>query len=148
MNTRHFVLAALAYAVIVMVIATVWHLALFKDVYAAARMREHPLFYLGIASMLIQAVIVAYCFPRLSAKERSSSSSTRSLASSSGSSMGGRRRLPSHATARAYRNWLGRADPAVPATRPAVTQRVGAHARAGCVLAPWLRPARQLFVSA
>jgi hypothetical protein len=66
MNTRRFVLAALAYVAIVMVIATVWHLALFKDVYAAARMREHPLFHLGIASMLIQAVIVAYSFPRLS----------------------------------------------------------------------------------
>ncbi len=46
-----------------MVIATVWHLGPFKDVYAAARMREHPLFHLGITSMVIQALIIAYAYP-------------------------------------------------------------------------------------
>ncbi len=65
MNKKRFLFAALAYVVIVMVIATVWHLGLFKNVYAAARMREHPLFHLGISSMLIQAVIVAYSYPLL-----------------------------------------------------------------------------------
>lgn len=66
MSKKRFVLAFAAYIVIVMVIATVWHLVLFKDVYAAARMREQPLFHLGIASMVIQALIVAYLYPRLS----------------------------------------------------------------------------------
>src|SRR5438270_2312141 len=63
---RRFVYAALAYVAIVMVIAPVWHLALFKSVYAAARMREQPLFQLGLASIVIQAAILAWAFPRFS----------------------------------------------------------------------------------
>jgi hypothetical protein len=66
MNTKRFALAAVAYVVLVMTIATVWHLGLFKDVYAVARMREHPLFHLGFASMIIQALILAYAYPRVS----------------------------------------------------------------------------------
>lgn len=66
MNTKRFALAAVAYVAIVMTIATVWHLGLFKDVYASARMREHPLFHLGFASMLFQALILAYVYPRVS----------------------------------------------------------------------------------
>ena len=63
MDVRRFVIACVAYIVIVMTIATVWHLGLFKDVYAPARMRDQPLFHLGIASMVIQAMIVAYLYP-------------------------------------------------------------------------------------
>jgi len=63
---RKFVYAAVAYVAIVMVIAPVWHLALFKSVYAAARMREQPLFQLGLASIAIQAAILAWSFPRCS----------------------------------------------------------------------------------
>jgi hypothetical protein len=66
MNAKRFALAAVAYVVIVMSIATVWHLGLFEDVYAGARMREHPLFHLGFASMLIQALILAYAYPLVS----------------------------------------------------------------------------------
>lgn len=64
MNKKGFALACVAYLVIVMVVATVWHLGLFWDVYVAAGMREQPLFQLGIASMVIQALIVAYLYPR------------------------------------------------------------------------------------
>src|SRR5437867_3014752 len=62
---RRFVFAAVAYVVIVMIIAMLWHLLLFKDVYTAAHMREHPLFHLGISSMVIQALIISHTYPRL-----------------------------------------------------------------------------------
>ena len=61
---KKFTLAFLAYIVLVLVIATVWHLGLFKDVYLNARMREAPIFQLGILSILIQAAIMAYLYPR------------------------------------------------------------------------------------
>lgn len=70
-NMKKFVLAFFAYLVLVFIIATVWHLVLFKETYLNANLRAKPIFQLGILSMLVQATIVAYLYPRL-AKEGSS----------------------------------------------------------------------------
>jgi hypothetical protein len=61
---KKFAFAFLAYLCITFVFATVWHLVLFKELYAAAGMRTEPLFHLGILSMLIQASLMAYLYPR------------------------------------------------------------------------------------
>jgi len=64
-DTRRFTLAFFAYLIITFVFATVWHLVLFKDLYMAAGMRREPLMHLGILSMLIQAFLMAFLYPRL-----------------------------------------------------------------------------------
>lgn len=65
MMKRKFVLAFFAYIVVVFVIATVWHLVLFREVYLNANLRTEPIFQLGILSILIQAAIVAYLYPKI-----------------------------------------------------------------------------------
>jgi hypothetical protein len=62
--TKRFALAFVAYLLITFVLATLWHLVLFKNLYAAASMRREPLFHLGVLSMLIQASLMAYLYPR------------------------------------------------------------------------------------
>ena len=62
---RRFILAVLAYLIITFVVATAWHLVLFKDLYMTAGMRRQPLMHLGILSMLIQAFLMAFLYPRL-----------------------------------------------------------------------------------
>ncbi len=62
---KKFVLAFFAYIVIVFVIATTWHLVLFKEVYLKTNLRAEPIFQLGILSMLIQAAVIAYMYPKL-----------------------------------------------------------------------------------
>jgi hypothetical protein len=64
-DRRRFTLAFFAYVIITFVFATVWHLVLFKDLYMAAGMRREPLMHLGILSMLIQAFLMAFLYPRL-----------------------------------------------------------------------------------
>jgi hypothetical protein len=64
-STRRFALAFFAYVIITFVFATVWHLVLFKQLYMAAGMRAQPLMYLGVLSMLIQAFLMAFLYPRL-----------------------------------------------------------------------------------
>ena len=53
------------YVVLTMVCAAGWHLGLFPGVYAAANMRPKPLMHLGMLSILIQAAIVSYLYPRV-----------------------------------------------------------------------------------
>lgn len=53
------------YVVLTMVCAAGWHLGLFPDVYAAANMRAKPLMHLGMLSVLIQAAVVSYLYPRV-----------------------------------------------------------------------------------
>lgn len=62
---RRFTLAFFAYLIITFAFATVWHLVLFKDLYMTAGMRREPLMHLGILSMLIQAFLMAFLYPRL-----------------------------------------------------------------------------------
>lgn len=54
------------YLVVTFPIAAVWHLALFPDAYAAAALRAQPIIPLGFLSTVLQAIVVAYAFPRLS----------------------------------------------------------------------------------
>jgi len=66
-NSR-FWMAAASYFVLTFVMAAGWHLALFKDVYArlGAFTRPRPIIPLGILSMVLQAVVVAYLYPLFS----------------------------------------------------------------------------------
>src|SRR5688572_6463972 len=59
--------AALAgtYLVLTFPIAAIWHLVLFPDVYAAANLRPQPLVVLGLLSTVLQALVVAYVYPRI-----------------------------------------------------------------------------------
>ncbi len=65
-------LAVLAYLVVTFVAATMWHLMLFANLYAelAIFTREQPIVPLGLSSMLVQALILAYVYPHLCRRER------------------------------------------------------------------------------
>ncbi len=61
-----FWLAAASYLILTFLIAAVWHLALFKNVYVRLGVftRPRPIIWLGLLSMVLQAVVVAYLYPR------------------------------------------------------------------------------------
>ena len=63
---KKFVYAALAYVVLTFPIAAGWHLVLFKDLYEQLGIftREEPLIPLGIASIVMQGIVLAYLYPR------------------------------------------------------------------------------------
>lgn len=63
--TRPFVLAALGYLVPTFALGFAWHFWLFPDVYAALGIydRAEPIIPLGLLSMVIQALVMAYLFP-------------------------------------------------------------------------------------
>lgn len=63
MNVRKFGLAVIAYVVVTFVIAAGWHLVLFKDVYDQFGIftRKEPIIPLGIASMIMQALVWPIC---------------------------------------------------------------------------------------
>ncbi len=63
-DRRRFILAFFAYLIITFVVATAWHLVVFKDLYMTAGMRREPLLHLGILLMLIQAFLMAFLYPR------------------------------------------------------------------------------------
>jgi len=67
MNAKKFVLAAVAYIIVTFAVAASWHLLFFKDLYdqLAIFTRKEPLIPLGIVSILIQAVVLAYLYPAL-----------------------------------------------------------------------------------
>jgi hypothetical protein len=60
-----FWLATASYLVLTFIFAAGWHLVLFKDVYARLGVftRARPIIPLGILSMVLQAVVVAYLYP-------------------------------------------------------------------------------------
>ncbi|HXF94963.1 MAG TPA: hypothetical protein VNI61_02555 [Gemmatimonadales bacterium] len=64
MNPK-FWLAAASYFVLTFIIAAGWHLGLFKTVYARLGVftRPRPIIALGVLSMILQAVVVAYLYP-------------------------------------------------------------------------------------
>ena len=64
-STNRAVLLGLTYLVLTFPIAAVWHLGLFPQAYAAPSLRAQPLFVMGILSTVVQAIVVAYLFPRL-----------------------------------------------------------------------------------
>lgn len=64
-STNRAVLLGLTYLVLTFPIAAVWHLGLFPQAYASPSLRPQPLFVMGILSTVVQAIVVAYLFPRL-----------------------------------------------------------------------------------
>ena len=63
---RRSVLAVLAYLVPTFVTGFLWHLVLFHSLYQRLEIyRPDPLIPLGFGSMLVQAVLFAWAYPRL-----------------------------------------------------------------------------------
>jgi len=63
---RRSVLAVLAYLVPTFVTGFLWHLVLFHSLYQRLEIyRPDPLIPLGLGSMLVQAVLFAWAYPRL-----------------------------------------------------------------------------------
>ena len=67
--TKRFWMAVAAYVVVSLVLGMLWHFVWFADLYHRLGMynRPEPLIPLGIASMLIQGIILAYLYPRICA---------------------------------------------------------------------------------
>ena len=65
MNAKKFTLATLGYVVVTFALAFPWHLIWFKDSYHSLGVynRENPIFALGIGSMVLQGLILAYLYP-------------------------------------------------------------------------------------
>jgi hypothetical protein len=66
MDKKKFTYAALAYIVLTFAIAASWHLVIFKDMYDQLGIftRKEPIIPLGIASMIMQAIVLSYLYPR------------------------------------------------------------------------------------
>lgn len=70
-GARGFWLGMAAYLVPTFPIAFVWHLVLFEQSYQALHIyRADPIIPLGLASMLIQATVFSWVFPRVFALHR------------------------------------------------------------------------------
>jgi hypothetical protein len=72
-SLRSFWLGMAAYLIPTFPIAFVWHLVLFEPNYRALQIyRADPIIPFGLASMIIQALIFSWLFPRLLADNRGS----------------------------------------------------------------------------
>ena len=60
-----FLYIFLAYVVVTFICAALWHMAFFKKTYDALGVftRKEPIIPLGISSMILQGLVVAYTFP-------------------------------------------------------------------------------------
>lgn len=65
MDAKKIILATVSYVLITMVIAYPWHMIWFHDLYEGmgAYTRPEPSIPLGMLSMLIQGVVIAYLYP-------------------------------------------------------------------------------------
>jgi hypothetical protein len=66
MSTTKFFWSWLTYVVITFVMGFVWHLVLFKDLYARLGIFtriDDPIIPLGLAAMFIQGAVLAYLYP-------------------------------------------------------------------------------------
>ena len=61
---KKFISVTLVYTLISMAVGMVWHFVLFKELYASLGIynRAEPIIPLGMTSMLIQGIIMAYLF--------------------------------------------------------------------------------------
>lgn len=68
MDAKKFWFAFAAYVVATFIIAASWHLVLFKGLYEELGIftRKEPIIPLGIASIIMQALVLAYLYPRFS----------------------------------------------------------------------------------
>ena len=66
MDKKKFTYAAIAYIVLTFAIAASWHLVIFKDICDQLGIftRKEPIIPLGIASMIMQAIVLSYLYPR------------------------------------------------------------------------------------
>ena len=64
--TKKFILAAVLYVVVSMLHGFTWHFNFFPEVYAQLGIynRAPPIIPLGLSSMIIQGLILAYLYPR------------------------------------------------------------------------------------
>ncbi|NIY84502.1 DUF1761 domain-containing protein [Vibrio hepatarius] len=62
---KKLLLATLSYFVLTMALAYPWHLIWFHDIYKeiGAVQREEPIMILGISSIIIQGLVIAYLYP-------------------------------------------------------------------------------------
>ncbi|MGJ8680238.1 hypothetical protein [Paraglaciecola sp.] len=65
LNLKKFLLATISYVVLTMLIAYPWHMIWFHDLYGemGAYTRPIPSVPLGMFSMVIQGVVIAYLYP-------------------------------------------------------------------------------------
>ena len=65
MKFKGLILGTAAYIVIVFVLAVVWHIVIFKDLYVSLGYfgRAEPSFVLGMLSMVFQGVTLSYALP-------------------------------------------------------------------------------------
>lgn len=65
MSKKFLLSATLAYIVLSMAVAVPWHFVLFEELYQRLAMynREPPIVPLGMLSMLIQGLVLAYLYP-------------------------------------------------------------------------------------
>ena len=65
MNLQKFVLAFIAYVLVTFAVAASWHLFFFKELYdqLAIFTRQEPLIPLGIASIVMQGLVLSYLYP-------------------------------------------------------------------------------------
>jgi hypothetical protein len=63
---KNIALATLGYIIGTFILGLVWHLVLFKDVYGGFGVynREPPIIPMGLGSMVIQGIILAYLYAR------------------------------------------------------------------------------------
>ena len=70
--TKRYSLLILAYVVPTFLLGFVWHLVLFDSYYKELGIyREHPIIPFGFGSMLIQAALFAWLYPRVVARPES-----------------------------------------------------------------------------
>jgi hypothetical protein len=72
-TTKHFILSVLAYLIPTMVLGMLWHFVLFSEVYEGLGIynRSEPIIPLGLGSMLIQGLVIAYLYPYYAAGKES-----------------------------------------------------------------------------
>jgi len=65
MNSKKLVLATISYVVLTMAVAYPWHMMWFHDLYLemGAYTRAEPIIPLGMISMLVQGLVIAYLYP-------------------------------------------------------------------------------------
>lgn len=65
MIKKEFFLSVLGYFIVTMIIAVVWHLIIFHEKYVemGAFTRVEPIMPLGMAAVILQAVVFAYLYP-------------------------------------------------------------------------------------
>lgn len=72
-EAKKMILTALAYIIPTMILGMVWHFNLFPKQYEELGIynRKEPIIPLGITSMIIQGVILAYLYPFFSREDKS-----------------------------------------------------------------------------